>query len=65
MSKLDWWPKNPYPEDIFPMSIEEYIKAIPDGNLRAAVSGYLARWAWDVASGMIWDAWQEEKSDED
>ena len=59
-NKPNWWPKNPYPESIFPMTLEEYIKAIPDENLRASISGHLARWAWNVASDMIFKAWKQE-----
>ena len=56
-----WWPENPYPEDIFPMTVDEYVAAVPEPHLRSAVSGSLARWAWGVASNMIWEAWQEEQ----
>lgn len=62
--KPDWWPENPYPEHIFPMTIEEYIKAIPDDKLRGAISGCLARWAWGVASDMIFRAWKDSLEDE-
>ncbi len=61
-NKPSWWPKNPYPEDIFPMTREEYVEAVPDPHLRTAITGCLARWAWDVASKMIWDAWQREEA---
>jgi len=47
-------PENPYPKDIFPMEIEDYVRAIPDDMLRSAISGCLGRWAWDVAYDMIW-----------
>lgn len=62
-SKPAWWPKNPYPEDIFPATVEEYIKLIPDPQNRTAISGLLMRLGWDVASDMIWRAWQEEQED--
>jgi len=60
MDKPKWWPENPYPKDIFPMDDDEYVKAIPDPVLRTAVSGCVARWAWDVASKTIFKAYCEE-----
>ena len=56
-----WWPENPYPEDVFTMNLNQYVEAIPDPHLRSAISGCLARWAWGVASDMIWKAWQQEQ----
>jgi hypothetical protein len=43
------FPENPYPKSIFPMSDEEYVKAIPDERLRTAISGYMARFGWNIA----------------
>ena len=51
-----WWPKNPYPEDIFSMTIEGYKKAIPDPELRTSVSGFLGRMFWELADKCIYDA---------
>ena len=48
--KPDWWPKNPYPESVFPMTLDEYCEAVPDGDLRTAISGCLGRTFWSVAS---------------
>ena len=59
--KPSWWPQNPYPEDIFTMTREQYIEAVPDPGLRTAITGCLARWAWGVASDMIWDALRAEQ----
>ena len=56
--KPDWWPKNPYPEDIFPATVADYVKAVPDESLRTALSGALGRRFWSIASDAIWDAWQ-------
>ena len=50
-----WWPNCPYPQEIFPMTVEEYVKAIPDASLRTAISGMLARFGWEVASDMIFE----------
>jgi len=55
MSKPDLWPKNPYPIEIFPMTIDEYIEQIPDPILRTAISGYLGRLFWNIASETIWE----------
>lgn len=49
----EWLPENPYPEELFPMSIDDYVKAVPDGVLRTAVTGCIGRWAFDVAARMI------------
>ena len=54
-----WWPENPYPEEIFPMTVEEYVKAIPDGTLRTAISGCMARFGWEVADRNFWKAYQD------
>ncbi len=63
MTKPEWWPECPYPEDIFPMTLEEYIKAVPDPNLRTAISVFLMRYGWEIASSMIYDRFQEHKDD--
>lgn len=55
IEKPDWWPENPYPEDIFPMTVDEYIAVIPDPKTRTAVSGHMARFGWLVAEKMIWE----------
>jgi hypothetical protein len=55
MDKPIWWPKNPYPEWMFPMTDEEYIDILPDPMTRTAVSGYSGRWAWQVAETEIWE----------
>lgn len=44
-----WFPECPYPADIFPMTAEQYTAALPDGNLRTAISGYLGRLFWGIA----------------
>jgi len=61
MSKVKpaWWPENPYPESIFPMTGDEYVQAIPDPQLRTAISGSLGRLFWNVASEAIWAAYLE------
>ena len=59
----DWWPTNPYPEDIFPMSVEWYVRAIPDEHVRTAISGCLGRLFWDIASRSIYDAWRQKEED--
>ncbi len=56
MPKPKWWPKNPYPEDIFPMKRNEYSEIVPDPNKRTALSGMLGREFWEIASESILDA---------
>lgn len=38
----------PWPEDIWPMTDEEHVKAVPDPHLRTAVSGFLMRKGWEL-----------------
>ena len=59
--KPNWWPECPYPESIFTMTDDEYVQAIPDPKLRTAISGYLGRIFWKIASAMIWRAIQENE----
>ena len=56
MTKPNWWPKNPYPEYIFPMQREKYSEVVPDPGSRTALSGMLGREFWDIASESIYDA---------
>ncbi len=64
MQKPNWWPKNPYPEDIFPMERDNYAEVVPDPKTRTALSGMLGREFWEIASRSIWDAIQEAILDE-
>lgn len=59
-----WWPQNPYPTDVFPMTVDDYVKAVPDENERTALSGCLGRLFWDIASQSIHDAWMLEQSED-
>ncbi len=56
-------PKNPYPESVFPMTIDEYVEAVPDTKLRGVISGHLARWQFDVAKSLILEAIKNEFED--
>ena len=38
-----WEPENPYPASVFTMTIDGYVKAVPDEALRTAISGCLMR----------------------
>ena len=58
MNKPEWWPKNPYPEKIFPMKRERYQEIVPDPDIRTGLSGMLGRMFWDIASDDIWRAFQ-------
>ena len=46
-------PENPYPEDIFPATMDDYIEIIPDTKTRTAISGCLGRRFWNIAETMI------------
>ena len=58
--KPSWWPENPYPEDVFPGSVDDYVAAVPDPKLRTHLSGALGRDFWNVASEMIWGRYREQ-----
>ena len=53
-------PGNPYPEDVFTMNNERYVKAVPDPALRTAISGFLMREGFLLALSVVehggWDA---------
>ncbi len=57
----EWWPECPYPKEVFAMELEGYIKAVPDEKLRTAISGFLGRTFWDIASKQILDAMIAER----
>ena len=63
MNKPSFWPKNPYPESIFPMPRERYPEIVPDSELRTALSGMLGRELWDIASEAIWAAMLEAEDE--
>lgn len=64
--KPDWWPENPYPSEVFPMTIEEYVEMFPDERQRAAIAGCLGRQFWGLASDAIYEAMlQHEMEDDD
>lgn len=56
-----WWPKNPYPEDVFPMKREEYPQVVPDPHMRTALSGCLGREFWGIAEESIFDAMNAQR----
>ena len=58
-NKPEWWPENPYPDDIFPMTDEEYVAAVPDEKLRTSISGCLGRMFWNIASQSIFEVMVE------
>jgi hypothetical protein len=39
----------PWPESVWAMTDEDYVKAIPDEKLRTAISGFLMRKGWELA----------------
>ncbi len=58
--KPEWWPQNPYPEDIFCMSRAEAVSLLPEDPMtRTAVAGALGRIFWEIASDTIWARMEE------
>ena len=56
-------PENPYPKDLFPMTTEDYAKAIPEPNMRTAVSGCIGRWMFDLNKRVFLENIQHEFED--
>jgi hypothetical protein len=65
MEKPNWWPKNPYPADIFIMKRDRYAEIVPDPITRTGLSGMLGREFWDIASDSIWDAMQANEAEKE
>jgi hypothetical protein len=38
----------PWPESVWPMTDDEYVKAVPDPKKRTAISGFLMRKGWEL-----------------
>ena len=45
--------QSPWPESIWTMTEDEYVKAVPDEKLRTAISGFLMREGWVIAKQEI------------
>jgi hypothetical protein len=64
--KPEWWPENPYPEDVFVMPQEYFEAIVPSPVLRTGIAGLLGREFWDLASDTIraamWQAWTKNAS---
>ena len=56
MNKPDWWPLNPYPESVWPMTMDDVAYEIRDPDKLTAISGSMGRYFWNVASHDIWEA---------
>lgn len=49
-----WFPKCPWPIDVFPATVQQYIELIPNEKDRTAISGLLMRIGWeDLAREVI------------
>lgn len=40
----------PWPESVWTMTDDEYVEAVPDEDLRTAISGYLMRKGWELCT---------------
>ena len=60
-SQPEWWPHCPWPEEVWPMTPDEYIAAVPDPKLRTAISGYLMRQGWHLACEAILERKNKEE----
>ena len=59
MSEHDM-PQCSWPAEVWPMTREEYVKAVPNPDTRTAVSGYLMRLGWEAAIYQIEKMMREE-----
>jgi len=55
MNKPDWWPENPYPESVWPMTMDDVAYEIRDPDKLTAISGSMGRHFWNLASDDIWE----------
>jgi hypothetical protein len=53
-------PPCPWPEKVWTMTIEEYVKAVPDNALRTRISGLLMREGWNLCVEEILRANKED-----
>ena len=47
------------------MPRSEYAMIVPNDRVRTALSGCLGRMFWNIASEMIYQAWQEHERERD
>ena len=59
----EWWPYCPYFESVFPMTGEQYVKAIPDPHKRTAISGYMMREGWCVFEHQFLEAIKNDREE--
>ena len=52
-------PECPWPEDVWPMTKAEYVNAVPDPNVRTAISGFLMREGWELCIKQLESLLQE------
>ncbi len=52
-------PGLPWPETVWPMTTAEYVMAVPDPQLRTAISGYLMREGWRCAAMALREQMQD------
>jgi hypothetical protein len=58
-----WLPQCPWPADIWTMTEDEYVKAVPDPALRTRISGFLMRYGWEIARDDIFSGLCREIAD--
>lgn len=59
-----WWPNYcPWPEDVWAMTVEDYVRAVPDEKTRTAISGLLMRMGWNCALKTIKASLEEMGAD--
>jgi len=53
-------PECPWPKEVWPMTDDEYVQAIPDTKLRTAISGFLMRKGWETYRRQLKEQLEEE-----
>ena len=53
---------SPWPDDVWPMTMEEFLVAVPDEQLRMAISGCRKRAGWQFAVKSLRQALEERRN---
>jgi len=55
MNKPSFWPENPYPESVWPMTMDDVAYEIRDPDMLTAISGSMGRHFYNLALEDVWE----------
>jgi len=55
MNKPSFWPENPYPESVWPMTMDDVSYEIRDPDMLTAISGSMGRHFYNLALEDVWE----------